>query len=208
MEASRRWLRQRSRSLIASVFSIAAGVQVTAFGQSVQARSTASAIEAPIVREYVDDQTVVAEDPVAELPRNVTIFGYETAVRSMLRWSPTFRRQCARLAAAEYLAVQVAPALQPGLPLDHTLTRIAFKPNGRMQAHAYIGSEGDPLELLGHEFEHILEQLDGVDLPSMARRPATGVYAVRVGGPFETRRALFAGRQVAREVREHRRDGQ
>ena len=62
---------------------------------------------------------------------------------------------------------------------------------------------GDPMavvELLAHEFEHIVEQLDGVDLASWAGR--SGVR--RVGGSdrdgaFETERARQIGRRVAGE---------
>ncbi len=63
-----------------------------------------------------------------------------------------------------------------------------------------VGYLGEPILLIAHEFEHILEQLDGVDLPSMAARPATGVHAVASSGRFETDRAIAAGRQVEREV--------
>ncbi len=52
-------------------------------------------------------------------------------------------------------------------------------------------------ELLGHEFEHLIEQLDGVDLSAMAR----GGEARRLtDGAFETERAIAAGQQVAGEV--------
>jgi hypothetical protein len=56
------------------------------------------------------------------------------------------------------------------------------------------------VELIAHEFEHILEQLDGVDLAAWAGR--SGVR--RVGGsdregPFETERARQVGRLVAGE---------
>ena len=71
-----------------------------------------------------------------------------------------------------------------------------------------LGPSGDPVMLIAHEFEHILEQLDGVDLRSMATRVATGVHLVPGSGHFETDRAIAAGRQVADEVRRGRtRDG-
>jgi hypothetical protein len=58
--------------------------------------------------------------------------------------------------------------------------------------------------LIAHEFEHILEQLDEVDLPSMAARPATGVHTVPGSDHFETDRAIAAGRAVRAEVKRGR----
>jgi hypothetical protein len=90
--------------------------------------------------------------------------------------------------------------LQSGLPAGEALTRIVRRPGGMMEAGVQIGPIGDPALLIAHEFEHILEQLDGVDLPSMATRTATGVRLVRGSGHFETERAIAAGKRVAEEV--------
>ena len=73
-----------------------------------------------------------------------------------------------------------------------------------MEADVQLGPSADPVKLIAHEFEHILEQLDGVDLASMATRVATGVHMVPGSGHFETERAIAAGRQVASEVRRGR----
>jgi len=202
------------RYLTAPALCLVSIITAAAAEQTQHARSTASvATRAPVAHEYVDDEATVPENLGATLPHNVATFGYETQLDLMLRRSLTFRKQCARIAAAPDLHVRIAPAIPPRARFDHTLTRLAFKADGSVQADVAIGSRGDPLELLAHEFEHILEQLDGVDLPSMARRASTGVYAVQEsvqeGERFETKRALAAGRQVAREVRDgRRRDGQ
>lgn len=190
------------RYLGAAALCLAASVTAAADDQAEHARSTASvSIGAPIAHEYVDDEAGVAEDRDARLPHNVTISWYEIPLASMLRWSPTFRRQCARIAAAPQLRVSVVPSI---VPSDRTLTRFAFNRDGSVQADVTVGPERNPVESLAHEFEHILEQLDGVDLASMAHRRATGVYATPGGERFETERALAAGRQVAREVLAHR----
>jgi len=197
-------LRHSPRYLGAAALCLAASVTAAADEQAEHARSTASvSIGAPIAHEYVDDEAGVAEDRDARLPHNVTIFWYEIPLASMLRRSPTFRRQCARIAAAPQLQVSVVPSIVPG-DSDRTLTRLAFNRNGSVQARVTVGPERNPVESLAHEFEHILEQLDGVDLVSMAHRRATGVYATPGGERFETERALAAGRQVAREVLAHR----
>ena len=52
------------------------------------------------------------------------------------------------------------------------------------------------VELLGHEFEHVLEHIDGVDLRADAARGRAQLLA---GGAYETRRATEAGLQVLRE---------
>ncbi len=53
-------------------------------------------------------------------------------------------------------------------------------------------------ELVAHEIEHILEQLDGVDLKTQA---GSGAVWKSDDGAFETRRAIEAGKRVAREIR-------
>jgi Tol biopolymer transport system component len=55
----------------------------------------------------------------------------------------------------------------------------------------------DPVELIAHELEHVIEQLDGIDLEAHAR---TGTVSKREDGAFETRRAIEIGKRVAREV--------
>ncbi|MEP6918921.1 MAG: hypothetical protein ABJC89_24990, partial [Acidobacteriota bacterium] len=55
----------------------------------------------------------------------------------------------------------------------------------------------DPVELIAHEIEHVIEQLDGVDLEAHARG---GNVWKRDDGAFETQRAIVVGRRVAHEV--------
>ena len=54
------------------------------------------------------------------------------------------------------------------------------------------------VESMAHELEHVLEHLDGTDLPRLARQRVNGV--VRSGGQYETARAQWVGRRVAAEV--------
>lgn len=135
------------------------------------------------------------------VPPNIEVPAvYRPVVAEMFRYSPTFRRQCGRLARASDLRIDLAPSLLSGLTPGEALTRIVRRPNGAMEADVQIGPIGDPALLIAHEFEHILEQLDGVDLTAMAARPATGVRLMRGSGHFETERAIAAGRRVAEEV--------
>ena len=54
-------------------------------------------------------------------------------------------------------------------------------------------------EYLAHEIEHVLEQVDGVDLHRSARGGLEGVQETQ-SSVFETARAIAIGRVVAREV--------
>ena len=54
-----------------------------------------------------------------------------------------------------------------------------------------------PRELIGHEFEHIIEQLDGIDLVRVQQQ---GLSGVTLGHKhFETVRADTTGKRVALE---------
>jgi hypothetical protein len=123
-------------------------------------------------------------------------------VADMCRRAPTFRQQVARLAKEPELTV--------------TVERAAFRRTGALRAQTSMTRVGGVLrsadvqvpadhelvvvEMVAHEFEHILEQLDGVDLRRWAGR--SGVYQVGTtapDGPFETERARQVGRLVAGE---------
>jgi len=141
--------------------------------------------------------------PPAAGPPNVLIpdEGLRAIVTAMLRASPTFRRQCARIGRASQLHVVVTLAiLPPGQLPSAALTRITRAPAGRVVANVELGHLGDFVTLLAHEFEHILEQLDEVDLAAMATRSDTGVRPLPLARAFETERAIAVGRQVAGEV--------
>ncbi|HEX2341601.1 MAG TPA: hypothetical protein VHI98_14080 [Vicinamibacterales bacterium] len=60
---------------------------------------------------------------------------------------------------------------------------------------------GDHVELIAHEFEHIVEQLEGVELRRLANDPSAGVHDLQYA--YETERAYKVGQQVARECRRH-----
>ena len=116
--------------------------------------------------------------------------------------APTFRRQIVRLASEGSLEVSVVPGVfTPGgrARARTAMTKVA----GQLRRAVVEVPQTDPrvlAELVAHEFEHIVEQLDRVDLAAWAGR--SGVY--RVGGsagdgPFETERARQVGRLVAGE---------
>jgi hypothetical protein len=61
----------------------------------------------------------------------------------------------------------------------------------------YLKPPPDAPRLIAHEMEHIIEQLDDVDLQAQA---GNGTVWKDRDGSFETQRAIEAGRQVEREV--------
>jgi hypothetical protein len=149
-----------------------------------------------------------AAPPAAAIARCESLAGrlgvapkLKPVVADMCRRAPTFRRQVVRLAAQTALVVTVEPGLFPADGRVRAATAIARIDGGLRRAEVLVPS-GDSLavaELIGHEFEHILEQLDGVDLASWVGH--SGVH--RVGGhddgPIETERARQVGRLVASE---------
>ena len=123
-------------------------------------------------------------------------------VTEMCQRAPTFRRQVVRLARHRGLGVRVSlgpPVANGRARARTTMTRV----DGQLHSAIVDVPFGDAalvVELVAHEFEHILEQLDGVDLNAWAGR--SGVE--RLGrsnrdGPFETERARQVGRVVAVE---------
>jgi hypothetical protein len=121
----------------------------------------------------------------------------------MWKQSRTFRRQCARIGAEPGLLVRVYTAALISQSGDRAATHIhRLRGAAGLEAEVYLSSRAgssDFIELIAHEFEHIIEQLDGLDLSRLARlAPATAWTTGRV--MFETQRATQMGRVVAAEV--------
>jgi hypothetical protein len=119
-------------------------------------------------------------------------------VTSMWGLSPTFRRQCARL--AEHPDVLVHIQLIVGV--SNGTARAVFERDPERH-HVAVQIESRKLALyvehIAHELEHVLEAMDGTDLPRLARQRVDGVR--NLGGSYETARAQSVGWMVAREVR-------
>lgn len=116
----------------------------------------------------------------------------------MLERSATFRQQCRRLEAAQ-LRVEIHVDSRLIDAAYRALTTI-HRTADSIDASVAITPFGDPTEWLAHELEHVLEQIDGVDL----RHGGPDVWPSPQGW-FETRRAIQAGQAVRRELRESRR---
>jgi hypothetical protein len=151
------------------------------------------------VRQYVATEAVPRQlAPPSNLLVNAM---YRPLVESMLRDSPTFRRQCVRIAAEPMLTVRLGIGETPSRAGVRATTRFARTAKGHLSAVVNIGSLEDTEELIAHEFEHIIEQLDGVDLAARAALSHTGVTAIgHAANVFETTRAKRMGLQVLSEL--------
>ena len=181
---------------LAITWSLASTVlAVPAFAQS--DRSFAANLSTVgVVRVFVPTASTVA------LPANLKVPPmYQAYVDSMVRRSPTFRRQCLRLANAPWLTVVLERLHAHPSEMARARTRFSTDTVGRRIATMAIRSLDDQIELIAHELEHVIEQLDGVDLRARATLPATGVHSRDDEREFETIRAISAGRAVSEEVR-------
>ena len=105
----------------------------------------------------------------------------EPIVREMCRRSPTFRRQLIRLADAPGLVVTVAIRRVRTSSDAEATTRFAREHGLLRRAEVEIGraDKASLVELIAHELEHVLEQLDDVNLTQLAQGPGVSVKPPR-----------------------------
>jgi len=169
------------------------------FSMSIEARDGAAmkldAREAHVVQQ---EQAVIARACDAEMPRNIWIDdSLVPLVRQLLERSPTFRRQWDEIVASD--RVSVAVRLWAKLSwTTRARAEIRHYGNGALRAVIDVPVTREAPELVAHEFEHVVEQMHGLDLASMAREGRRGV--VEAGeGAYETERAIQAGRAASDE---------
>jgi hypothetical protein len=136
------------------------------------------------------------------IPANIKLLhDIELAMQSIYERSPSFRTQLARIADAPQLRVTIQ--IDPSIPgRCRAFTRMHRR--GRtIRAEVHIPPSSDHAELLAHELEHILEQIEGLDLYALAQIRNSGVWALD-DAVFETDRAQAAGRTVQAETRRKR----
>jgi len=133
------------------------------------------------------------------LPSNVHVAPmYREFVEAIADHSPTFEAQLMRIATT--VDVDVHVEIVPRVLGARARTRMVRDPEG-LTAWIEVGRLDNVVELIAHEIEHVIEQIERVDLAWGARMAETGIYAVSVDGmAFETARAERTGVTVAREV--------
>jgi hypothetical protein len=134
----------------------------------------------------------------SSLPSNIQAGLLQPQAIELLQRSATFRQQCGRVAAVRVLRVtlHVSTQIEVGARAQTVINRYDA---GAIRAEVVLRFAEDYQELLAHEFEHILEQIDGVDLGAEV---AAGRAWRTPSGAFETRRAFDAGVRARLEVDE------
>jgi Tol biopolymer transport system component len=132
------------------------------------------------------------------LPPNIEVAPeFRLFVDAMWESSPTFRRQIGRIAAAPRLRLRLDSEIVARS--DPSKARASFQRQGGVLigAELYFKRSLRLPELIAHEVEHVIEQLDGVDLEAHAGGGAAWKSA---DASFETVRAIEAGQRVASEL--------
>jgi hypothetical protein len=150
-----------------------------------------------------------AQEPGAgcpQLPVNLHVASsYRDWITDLMARSPTLRRQCEVLASAAHVQVYVESSRYLS---GCCRARANFRRVGRvMRVLIEIPLTADFPELLAHELEHVIEQIEGVNLRAMAGMPRSGVREVGTN-VYETSRAATAGRAAALEARTCRNAGE
>jgi len=128
------------------------------------------------------------------LPFNIDAGILEPVALALLQQSPTFKQQCLRIATTIVLRVNVQ--ITPRLRGSQGETTIQRYDTGALRAHVQVAFGADYVELLAHEFEHVLEQVEHVRLTDqLASRQAW----ITVTGAFETQRAMDVGVRARQE---------
>jgi len=122
-------------------------------------------------------------------------------VSQMWLESPTFRRQGLRVQATDKIQVQLR--IDPGLvdnPSHRAMCELRTYSSGAIIARLSVGPV-KITELIGHEMEHVIERLDGVQVERETRHGKPGIYEMdRFRQRYETDRAIRVGRQVMAEM--------
>jgi hypothetical protein len=145
------------------------------------------------------DRATESEGLCTRLPANLIVpEPLRPIVEEVLRRSPTFRRQVTELRRAPRVRMTVSFGNLSSwhtLRAESTVYRYQW---GAMRVDTRLYTVRDIADVIAHELEHVCEQIEGVDVRALAHHHHSGVY--NRGGHYETQRAVYAGRQVAREA--------
>ena len=141
----------------------------------------------------------ITRQPAASLPPNLDVDSmFQVVVEGMYQRSPAFRRQVARISVARTVRVRVLPEdrRRPTAGVD-AYTEFTFDGGILVRAQVYLRMTPQVPRFIAHEMEHILEQLEGIDLRA---QDGNGVVWKSNDTTFETRRAIAAGLLVELEI--------
>ena len=137
------------------------------------------------------------------IPTNIDVpRDLERVLERIYDRSPAFRAQCERIGNAVNLRVRVR--IDTAIPSRCRAFTIVHRRGTEIRADVHLPVSSHLTELVAHEFEHVIEQIEGLNLQKLARAKGSGVHEMdrRV---FETDRAQAAGRVVAAEASSQRR---
>ena len=165
---------------------------------------TVLAMPAAASQPLAGDRTSFAEpsldSEMSGLPQNLDVDQTLLPVlRAMWERSRTFRSQCARIEHTRSLKLVLRWGQAAQLRSSGARAEIVTL-NGRTRAEIVVRRDlvySQLVAVIAHEFEHIVEQLDGVRLTGRAQEGVTRDS----DGTFETARATRIGQTVAHEMR-------
>jgi hypothetical protein len=130
------------------------------------------------------------------LPANIAAAAMQPQILALAQRSASFRQQCQRIGRTRVLriTVQLTSTIEGRARGQTVIHRYEA---GGLRAEVFLQFGADYAELLAHEFEHILEQVDGVVLSDEI---GSGRAWRTESGAYETRRAISAGVRVRGEV--------
>src|SRR5688572_25975664 len=138
----------------------------------------------------------------SSLPPNLHLPSlYREVVESIAGRSATFREQLVRIAAEPRVTINLV--FVPRIIGARAKTRMVVHID-ELDAHIEVAYLENIVELIAHEFEHVIEQMEGMNFAVMSDAGDPGISSsVSASGDnvFETKRAARAGVSVAREVR-------
>lgn len=148
--------------------------------------------------------TSISNVPIG-FPTNIAVQReLRAAVRQLWEGSPTFRAQCQKI--GEHRRYRVALVIEPSLNLHHNFRAqcvLRAYSSGIVTARVMLPHSRQLTELIPHEFEHIVEHIDGINVQHDAARLGNGAYDAG-GGRVETARATRVGRQARQELEANR----
>jgi hypothetical protein len=146
------------------------------------------------IQPFPDTRTGSILPPGSRIPDDA-----QPLVELMWRASPMFRRQCTRLVQARAaVTISISPRMAG---TNHAESVIRRKAGVRADIQLR-GADPASAEYLAHEIEHVLEQIDGIDLRLAVAARVHGVRRGMCRETYETARAIAVGRIVAREIDE------
>jgi hypothetical protein len=177
-------------------FSNAAGAQTNAAFELTRISLTSA-------KQYVATEAIPRQ---ISIPPNLIVSDeFRPLVESMLAHSPTFRRQCVRISSDPKVTVQLQVGLPTWLSGVRAKTDLKRAPGGHLSAFIEISPLQDNVEMIAHELEHVIEQLDEIDLEARSAFRNSGVWrASGATSVFETTRAKHVGVVVTKEFRTNR----